>query len=575
MANDAAWQQGWSEGAGIAQERRAHKQALSDEEFHQVNDELFKQRDAIQAKLPALKDNPDEYKQATDQLTTLNKAIRLHWHPDKNPGMLQKYGHVLTDRLNLTKPLPTQAQRDAAGNVKDVAETQRLAASAPLSAQQQSVLTAQANSAAQLAAIRGDMSNYVALNPTATNEDQTSHLNFLLQKYQGIAGKGSWAQIPGKINGQPVTLNYDKNTNIYTYQNGQPIPQEEMDTWVPDPKASAFGQKHADYLAFVAKNPEYEKNGGNEEKWAAAQAVIGRTGNQFNVDTKTGQIIDLASGTRYSDGDKDNPPEVQEMFKQKEVIEAKKEAQQEKLYALRGSSYNYTRPMNVLDTANGNAPTVATYEQMIKYPGRFIPAAEADKALAKENLMEDIMGNSQLTRKAVNDLAEDFPTDMKLKITAAMRADDPHAALDQLIGSMAVGSLTPDQQTFLIQTRQLAENAMSMRSILGAGQGSEDVRNAIRDTLPTLLSPDKQYALKQLDAFDATIARLRRGVPKVPLRTDIDTGGGANTPLDQKRGGNAKLKHSLKKAMTLPFNKGKTEAQVRADLESHGYEVIP
>ena len=36
-----------------------------------------------------------------------------------------------------------------------------------------------------------------------------------------------------------------------------------------------------------------------------------------------------------------------------------------------------------------------------------------------------------------------------------------------------------------------------------------------------------------------------------------------------------KGKHSLKKAMSLPFNKGKTEAQVRADLEAHGYEVTP
>lgn len=34
-------------------------------------------------------------------------------------------------------------------------------------------------------------------------------------------------------------------------------------------------------------------------------------------------------------------------------------------------------------------------------------------------------------------------------------------------------------------------------------------------------------------------------------------------------------KHSLKKAMELPFNKGKSEADVRKDLESHGYEVTP
>jgi hypothetical protein len=162
---------------------------------------------------------------------------------------------------------------------------------------------------------------------------------------------------------------------------------------------------------------------------------------------------------------------------------------------------------------------------MMKSPGRFLPATEADKALARENLMQDIMGTSKLTRTAINNLKEDFPIEMKAKILLAMRADDPHASLDQLLASGALGTLSDDQWEFLVSTRQLAENAMAMRSILGAGQGSDDVRTAIRDTLPGLLTPDRSKALSQLDAFDKTIARLHRGVPKVPLRTDI---GGAS-----------------------------------------------
>lgn len=38
---------------------------------------------------------------------------------------------------------------------------------------------------------------------------------------------------------------------------------------------------------------------------------------------------------------------------------------------------------------------------------------------------------------------------------------------------------------------------------------------------------------------------------------------------------NGKKRVSLKKAMALPQNKGKSEAQVRADIESHNYEVAP
>ena len=182
--------------------------------------------------------------------------------------------------------------------------------------------------------------------------------------------------------------------------------------------------------------------------------------------------------------------------------------------------------------------------------------------------MQDIAGTSTLTREAINDMDSDFPEDMKVKIVLAMKADDPHAALDQLMASGAIGSLTDKQQNFLIATRQLAENAMAMRSILGAGQGSEDMRNAIRDTLPGLLSPDKSYALRQLDAFDKTIQRLHRGVPKVPLRTDLGDGtGGTGQP------GGKKGSRSLKAAMGLPVNKGKSEAEVTKHLEDFGYTV--
>ena len=35
MANAEAWNHGWALGSGIAQEQRAHKQALSDQEFQE------------------------------------------------------------------------------------------------------------------------------------------------------------------------------------------------------------------------------------------------------------------------------------------------------------------------------------------------------------------------------------------------------------------------------------------------------------------------------------------------------------------------------------------------------------
>jgi hypothetical protein len=269
--------------------------------------------------------------------------------------------------------------------------------------------------------------------------------------------------------------------------------------------------------ADFAADPD-KKTGETFESWKVRKGVEARNAPKgLKYDSATGQAIDQATGKRYNPNDPNNPSEVNAMILGAAQMAQKKEALQVRLAGMRGATYNATKPMVVLDSANGNSPTVTTFGDMQKQPGRYVPAGEADKAIAKENLMQDIAGTSQITRKAITNMKDDFPEAAKIKIAAAMRADDPHASLDQLIASSALGSLTAEQQDFLIATRQLAENAMAMRSILGAGQGSQDVRSAVRDTLPGLLSPDKSYALRQLNAFDATINRLHRGVPNIKL----------------------------------------------------------
>lgn len=244
----------------------------------------------------------------------------------------------------------------------------------------------------------------------------------------------------------------------------------------------------------------------------------------YKFDLLTDEVVNQDTAQRYARGAANAPEEVSTMFKGAKTAQDTKQAMAEKLANLRGASFGMNRPISVLDSANGNAPTEVTMGDFKKEPGRYVTAGPGAKALAQENLMQDIAGTSKLTRDAINNLKEDFPIEMKAKIALAMKADDPHGAIDQLISSGSLGALTDDQQDFLIATRQLAENAMAMRTILGAGQGSEDMRDAIRSTLPGLLSPDKSFATRQLDAFDKTIARLHRGVPKVKLN-DADGGG--------------------------------------------------
>ena len=98
------------------------------------------------------------------------------------------------------------------------------------------------------------------------------------------------------------------------------------------------------------------------------------------------------------------------------------------------------------------------------------------------------------------------------------------------------------------------QREMMNNIIQTAAEQSNDRMNQILDSVNTL-APRVGGAVTPRSAKD-----LKEGAPKR---------GGKNAPAT---GGK---KHSLKAAMALPFNHGKTEVQVRADLVGRGYEVLP
>jgi hypothetical protein len=63
---------------------------------------------------------------------------------------------------------------------------------------------------------------------------------------------------------------------------------------------------------------------------------------------------------------------------------------------------------------------------------------------------------------------------------------------------------------------QLNERALSLRNIAGMGQGAQDLRQAIKQTLASAGSGNKRIMLKQQDALDNQVAKLRHGQPKTP-----------------------------------------------------------
>jgi hypothetical protein len=196
------------------------------------------------------------------------------------------------------------------------------------------------------------------------------------------------------------------------------------------------------------------------------------------------------------------------------------------------------RQIPVIDTANNNSLVYANANDINAAnkatPGRFVPAGEGSKALNKTALVEDIRGNVQAVRQSLQNMPE-FTSTMRAQIAVALKSRDPRSAVSSLISSEAAKSLTPEQQDYLVNTSLLIENAMAMRSVLGAGQGSEDLRSAITATIPGATTPTKGYALKQLDAFEQVLNRLERGIPQVPLANS----GNASKPGSLKlRGSN-------------------------------------
>ena len=188
----------------------------------------------------------------------------------------------------------------------------------------------------------------------------------------------------------------------------------------------------------------------------------------------------------------------------------------------RAAQFAKYRMANYLDTKDGNRPITLSASDIMeankKEPGRYLPAGIGEKALTRTATVEDISDANQATKLALNNLKTDFTPALRMKLAQVFTDRNPASAFDNFMGSSFAQTLTPDQQDYVVAVNQNIENAMAMRSVLGAGQGSQDLRSAIQRTIPGMLTGNKQQALKQIDAFNAQLMRLARAIPKVKLR---------------------------------------------------------
>lgn len=177
--------------------------------------------------------------------------------------------------------------------------------------------------------------------------------------------------------------------------------------------------------------------------------------------------------------------------------------------AARGAAYGAYRPVQAINPETGNVEW--QYAKQAVASGA-APAGPGAKAMSQQAQFKDIETASVKTRDAIKNLDVDFTPEQRAKLIFAMDQQEPgliHNMSDAMLGTER---LTDKQKDFVIWATQMQERALSLRSVAGMGQGSESLRAAIQATLPNVRSADKNYALKQMDAFDQQVAALKPGI---------------------------------------------------------------
>ena len=616
MANAEAWAEGAAIGSERAKEHRAHKQALSDQQFQDKHDEIQGMIDNLGTKLAAVPEdarNTPDYLKMQDQLAQAIQDRNAHWKSVDQPNALSKFGKMLGKDLRFKKqeaPVPVappvygqptiqtpasqgesvtlsgepaqpasdrvdmvdghlKATRDPGSpalpastvslggseagpsipagpaykvqgpqtpaQMKAAAEATRMIAAAPLSPEQQGTLGGQKQAAMDLAVFNGKMKIYYQQNPHAAGPDATPEEKQAAQDYANLLLQGN----PAK------TQNYKPDVQSLTLSDGTTISGQ----WTPVPSLPMKGKWQ-------------NLDGTDIEPSLLAGAKItpkpGKTGYQYLAGTW--QVKDLATGKLYNVSDigkPDTPKDVVDTFN---GAQASMDEKQKKALALanaRGASFAQNRIVTPIDPDN---PTKEIYvaageaaKKHMNAPGSIdyklaLPTASerqrADFAISAHDQLKD-MGEILTSRPDLFGPLSGRYTDF----------------------TQWVGSQDPDAQKFRVAARVLSDHAMA---VFGARSqyASESIFNLVGQNAT---NPAAGAAgLAQLDkALEVIGGRGSGPIAPGSGAAALGTGGAGGNTTPKSKG-----RRSIKGAMMLPENKGKTEAEVTKHLTDLGYTPV-
>jgi hypothetical protein len=188
-------------------------------------------------------------------------------------------------------------------------------------------------------------------------------------------------------------------------------------------------------------------------------------------------------------------------------------------------------PIWAFDTQTGTMVGVKR-KDVVNSPGRYSAPTEAQQMLNRRSLFTEIDSTGRLVSDAISRLPNDaFDAEARAQIAYVLRDPaSPLSAWDSFKTSTVAKTLSPEQMEYVIDLVSLAESALSLRTLGGMGQGSDQLRTAIVRMLPGAGTPSREWAEKQMSVFNVEVNALRRSLPSLgsPGRTGIpgDNSGG-------------------------------------------------
>ena len=695
MANVQAFETGYQQGKQQTDESRARKQAMSDELLHIKVNELVQDRLLLEDKLTQLKDKDGKplpgFDETQKALESNYHDLRETLHPDTNPGAIQKFGHIITDALHITKPMPTGTmvipkprglveagnipiwnrpkidngdgtisseysvsftkhddgkghevlvptvvdgkfltpdgkkpqpgspeekamfeeawkhyeqtgqhlgkfendksadeyatilhnrhtppkfiQKQIAGDAQDAAQAQARAAALPPSAVQQAAQQVDTDAMTKLATLNANMASWKKANADqgiqTTPDEERAFFQDQVEKIWGTTTTGTFKNVAGKLNGKPTTLLQNTKDGKYYYENRQPVSPDVLETgdWTPDVNQTADTKKRADWQAakdeFEAKNPGKEFP--NFEQWVPLQTATGRAAapkpetldTQYKaalVKQKMGQPLTkdeearMAAWQEYNYETKTEPgvkrmqalaeyryiPVINPQNPEEVVMMHASDAEKAQVGTPASIAFQNDKTMTRLFTSGQAATTINYFTTAIDHLKLLAQAADALKN-----------GNLTVFNKFANDWAS------------------------------ATGNPAPNN----FDTVRNAVAGELSKTFKGTGATDQEIEN-ISGTINSAQSPDQlaggiDYDLRLMQGkMGALRGQYEKGMskdgkpgtPNFPAQPGATpSGGGA------PKGG--KGSRSLKAAMALPVNKGKSAAAVAKHLTELGYTV--